>query len=67
MTHPGSLLPVQHKLKHIALYDALRELVSDWYSHTGNYEGAHTVEELLDWARAQSQEPTEHTGYRHGH
>lgn len=51
-------LHAQHKLYHKLLYDNLRELVSDWYLHTGNYESAHTVSELLDWARDQSNEPT---------
>lgn len=58
----------RHKLAHKALYDGLVMLVADWYAHTGNYEGSHTVEELLDWAREQSREPTEFVeGYSYGH
>jgi len=60
MTFNQKYLHTQHKLRHITLYDSLRELIDDWCSHTGNYEKYHTVAELLDWAREQSQEPTEH-------
>lgn len=57
--NPDKQERAQHKLKHIAMYNSLQELVDDWCSCTGKYHGGDTVYSLMNWAKEQCQQPTE--------
>lgn len=49
----------QHGERHKILYEALRELVDDYFDHTGRQPHETNVCELIAWANMQQVDPTE--------
>lgn len=48
----------EHKKVHIALHNALDELVADWIQNTGGFPSQSTILHLMSWAHAQIENPT---------
>lgn len=49
----------EHRARHVALHQALDELVADFIVHTGWFPSRATIFELMDWSHQQTLEPTE--------
>ena len=49
----------EHKARHIALHNALDELVADFIEHTNIAPGSVTVMDLIKWSYEQTLSPAE--------
>ena len=49
----------EHRQRHIALHQALDELVADWIMQTDKRPSANTVLELMQWSNEQTRWPTD--------
>ena len=52
----------EHRQCHVALHEALDELVADFINHTTGRPGITTINELIYWSYRQTIEPREASG-----
>lgn len=49
----------QHRARHVALHQALDELLADFIVHTRQMPSVTTLKDLMEWSHQQTIDPTE--------